>query len=204
MSSFYNRFWKDNTNELEDFHYKWPVISRLIPRDKNIKILDHGCGTGKTFGEVVKINPHAKYCGVDISDYAIKIISKKFPKYKFYQVDEGKKIPVKDGSIDLITSFDVIEHIYNTDWILKDYSRLLKHGGKLFLTTPYYGLIKNIIITLVGFETVFDPYGPHIRFFTYKSLKRGLDKYGLEIEKMGFYGRIYPFSNGRYVIARKK
>ena len=205
MSDYYNKYWKDKAkDELEDFTYKWPTISKIIPRSNNLKILDYGCGTGKTFQELVKINPDAKYYGIDISDHAIRIISKKFPTYKYFVVQEEEKVPLKSGSIDLITCFDVIEHVYNTEWLLQEFQRLIKPKGKLILTTPYYGLIKNIIISVVAFDKVFDPFGPHIRFFTERTLTKGLDKYGFRIIKRGYFGRFYPVSNGFYVISQRK
>lgn len=205
MNGFYNKYWKEKTkDELDDFSYKLPTISKIIPRINNLKILDYGCGTGKTFQELIKINPGAKYYGVDISDYAIKKISKKFPAYKFFVVKEEEKVPLKSGSIDLITCFDVIEHVYNTEWLLLEFFRLLKPKGKLILSTPYHGFIKNLIISTIAFDNVFDPFGPHIRFFTERSLKSGLEKYGFRIIKKGYYGRFYPISNGFYIITQRR
>ena len=48
-----------------------------------------------------------------------------------------KKIPLKNNSIDYILSTQVLEHMKNPDKLFKEASRVLKKGGKMFLTTNF-------------------------------------------------------------------
>jgi 2-polyprenyl-3-methyl-5-hydroxy-6-metoxy-1,4-benzoquinol methylase len=201
----YNSYWKFHKSQiLDDFNYKWPTIIKLIPKNKEIRILDHGCGTGIIFQRLIKLNPKSTFFGVDISEYAIKTIKKRFPKYNFYNVGDNGKLPIKRNSVDLIISLDVIEHITATRDILSEFNRILKPDGELILSTPYHGVIKNLVLSIIGFEKVFDPYGPHIRFFTKKSLTQGLDQAGFKIKKFGVFGRFFPLSRGMFVVAQKQ
>jgi len=79
----------------------------------------------------------------------------------------------------------------------------LKPGGILFLTTPYHGLIKNLIVVAAAFERHFDPTGPHIRFFTANSLCRLLVSCGFAIRQISYLGRFWPVWMNMAVCARK-
>ncbi len=202
MADYYDPYWKQ-TDELSDFVYKWPVVSKSIPQQQDITFLDYGCGTGKIAKKILEMNPKSKIVGMDVSGYAIKKISKLFPKQKFYQVADGGKLPIKNKSIDFIVALDVIEHIVDTDFILDEFNRSLPQGGKLLISTPYHGIIKNIIISLIAFELIFNPYSAHLRFFTKKSLFEGLKRHGFKPLNFGYFGRFFPISNGMYVLAEK-
>lgn len=202
MEKFYNRYWK-NKEVLEDFYYKWPHLKKFIPREKGIKILDFGCGKGKILSEIIKVNPYLNVAGVDVSTEALEIIRKKFKKYKFYQIKDGEKLPFKTNSFDFIIASDVLEHVYDTENVFFELARVLKPKGKILITVPYHGLIKNLIIFLFFFEFIFDPQGPHIRFFTKKSLLRCLSKVKLIPLKIEHFGRFYPLSKGMLVLAQK-
>ena len=188
MKPFYGRYW-EHEEELEDFSYKWPAIKKFIPQEKNIKLLDFGCGKGRIFGEMIKINPFMGAVGVDISEVAIKHMKKKFPKYTFLRISEGERLPFASNSFDFITILDVVEHIYDTEITFKELSRILKYGGKILITVPYYGLIKNLIIAFIGFDTVYDPRSAHIRSYTKKSLLREIKSVNLSPVKFGYFGR---------------
>ena len=203
MINFYDLYWKINPDQLGDFPYKWPVISKVIPTNKKMRILDYGCGTGHIFKKIQEMNPESTLIGADISPLAVKSISKRFKKNKFHVVFDGKKLPIKTSSIDFIAAFDVIEHTVDTDLLLKEFHRVLSPKGRILISTPYHGVIKNILISLIGFETVFDPFGVHIRFFTKQSLQEALKKRGFALLSNGFYGRFAPLWRGMYVLAEK-
>lgn len=204
MLKFYNEFWEHNKKgEFYDFFIKWSLIKELIINRKNLTVLDYGCGVGRFIQEIIKINPQSKIYGMDISSMAIKIAKKKFPVASFFVQDDDEKFPIRNGSVDLVLAMDVLEHIFGVQKILHEFNRVLKPGGQIFITTPYFGLIKNLIIVFFGFETVFDPSAGHIRFFSKKSLLSLLTKNGFEVTKLGYYGRFYPIPRAMYIKARK-
>lgn len=202
MKKFYDKWWKEGAiHEGHDFKWKWPVIKQSLP-PKNSTILDFGCGDGRYIEEFIKINPY-KIIGVDISEYAINKAKKKFPQARFYVISGDDIMPLNASSIDFILAADVIEHIFDVTNFLTEMHRALKKGGKIFISTPYYGTIKNLVIALIGFDTAFNPTYAHIRFFTKKSLTSLLKKNGFNILEYGQYGRFKPVSRGMYFIATK-
>ena len=204
MSKFYEKYWSDNKNEyLSDFNLKWPKLKKFIPLERGVVIVDFGCGNGRVIQEMKKINPQAEYIGLDVSEMALKSAAAILPDCKFYKIEDGENLPLENNSIDFVFSSEVIEHIYDIENAFLEISRILKPGGKLLLTTPYHGLIKNLLIVLFAFDKHFNPAGPHIRFFSKKSLFGLLNKFGFSVIKYGYYGRFYPVSHSIYVLAEK-
>lgn len=202
MKKFYERYWEGTPAELGDFAYKWPALKMFIPAESCV-ILDYGCGKGKILSEVQKINSTATLYGADISNAARKVAKKSIRKAKIFSIDDDQKIPLQSDSCDFVLSLDVIEHVYDTEKVFREFRRLVRHKGSLLVSTPYYGFIKNIIIALIGFNIVYDPVSPHIRFYTKKSLVNLLQKHGFSITKFGYFGR-FPFVwRGMYALCRK-
>lgn len=204
MIKFYNDFWQKNKEgHFFDFSFKWPLVKELVTRKKKLTILDYGCGTGTFIGELLMINPNLEIFGIDISDYAINVARKKFKNAQFFVQTEEKKLPFANDSVDLILAMDVIEHVFDVKTLLHEFYRILSPGGKIFISTPYHGTIKNLVISLIGFDTAFNPTYAHIRFFTKKSLTSLLEKNGFNILAYGQYGRFKPLSRGMFFIATK-
>lgn len=204
MAQFYENYWLNNKNShLSDFNLKWSKLKKFIPSNNNIVIIDFGCGNGKILGEIKKINSKVKLIGLDVSETALKQAREYLPDVEFYKINDGEKIPINDQSIDFIFSSEVIEHIYDTENTLAEISRILKPGGKILLTIPYHGFIKNLLITFFAFNKHFNPTGAHIRFFTKKTLLNLLNKNNLKVLKIGYYGRIYPISHSISILAEK-
>jgi cyclopropane fatty-acyl-phospholipid synthase-like methyltransferase len=111
------------------------IVGALSSIDvKEPRILDFGCGSGWLSCILSQFGPTT---AVDLSDYAIREASKKFPWVRFFQGNilewnETSKL----GEFDVIVSQEVIEHVSDQDQYLRIAHTLLKGGGYLLLTTP--------------------------------------------------------------------
>jgi ubiquinone/menaquinone biosynthesis C-methylase UbiE len=106
--------------------------ARLAPTGR---VLDLGCNNG--YGSY-KLSQHGhEVIGVDVSADALADAKRRFsaPNLEFRQVS-GQELPFESGSFDLITSFQVIEHIVEMDPYLNEIRRVLKPGGIVAFTTP--------------------------------------------------------------------
>ena len=65
--------------------------------------------------------------------------------------------------------------------LMKWIRRVLRPGGELALTTPAHSRLTGLRVLAGGFEAVFDPLSPHLRFFTRRSLGRLLDELGFDV-----------------------
>lgn len=108
---------------------------------ENKKILDVGFGNG---GVAIAFNKAgAEMYGVDI-DPELKEIAehntlanKAKVEFKIY---DGRKLPYSDDFFDYAVSFSVLEHTSFPNELLNEMLRVLKFGGRIFLTLPnkYY------------------------------------------------------------------
>ena len=204
MEKFYERYWGVRENELDDFPLKWPKLAPHIPREKGITILDFGCGAGHLIEEMHHLNPDARFIGVDVSREAIDRAKARCPYAEFHHIDDGGTAPVPAASVDFVFSSEVIEHVYDTERMASEMARVLRPGGRALLTTPYHGFLKNLAIVLLGFDRHFNPTGPHVRFFSRRSLTDLLQRHGLRVFVYDYYGRVYPFSHSMVVLAEKR
>jgi len=115
-----------------------------------------------------------------------------------FKVDEHwdflKPIPLEDNSVDFILAWHVIEHMPMQDVsnILKDWYRVLKTGGRLFIACPDMESIAHHIINRDGpwadwyicMVNVFGPFNGsigdlHRWSYNYEELRKKIDEAGL-------------------------
>lgn len=204
LRPYYEKYWSSIKDHLKDLPLRTGAIRPFFPKNLSGTILDFGCGSGEISSEIAMLNPKAKFIGVDISKIALGHAKKRVPTGIFRQIVEGKQVPVETGSVDFILATDVVEHVYDSEWMFNEFSRMLKKGGLILISTPYCGFFKNLVIVLINFELVYDPLGPHIRYYTRKSLETCLSLIGFHTQKFGTFGRFYPLSKGMFVLAKKR
>ena len=98
-------------------------------------VLDFGCNNGYGTKE---INDHASATvGVDVSARAIEDAQRRYADEGIkFCVFDGVRLPFADGYFDLVTSFQVIEHIVDVDAYLAEICRVLNPQGTAVFTTP--------------------------------------------------------------------
>jgi len=159
------------------------IVNELNLRSKNI--LDIGCYDG-TFLSLIK-NRNNNFYGIDASKYGIGEALKKGIKAKLFFFDDKTKIPFKSGFFDLIIAGEIIEHIYDTDFFLKEIFRLLKPRGYLLLSTPNIASLGRRLMLLFGISPIIETSpnekdsSGHIRYFTFSTLERLLSKHNFKI-----------------------
>jgi len=125
-SSEEEKFYELHDKEtLDKLNYTGTTIFR------NKVVADIGCGCGAFLDyisgvarEVVAVEPSLKYRNI--------MSRKGFSTYSY--ADEAKKLYA--NKIDVITSFDVIEHVQSPESFIKDVYDLLTAGGKAIIGTP--------------------------------------------------------------------
>jgi len=119
---------------------------------KAYRYLDLGCGSGELLTEKVAKTVNAKEIyGVDLNEKALEIAKDK--GINVFNIDLSKdKIPLDDNSADLVTAFELIEHLINPDHLLREIFRILNPSGHLLLSTPNLASWTNRIIMLLGYQ----------------------------------------------------
>jgi ubiquinone/menaquinone biosynthesis C-methylase UbiE len=106
--------------------------ARLVPSGQ---VLDLGCNNG--YGSYKLSQYGHDVIGVDVSSDALADAKRRFSaaNLEFRQVS-GLELPFESDRFDLITSFQVIEHIVEMNPYLNEIRRVLKPGGTVVFTTP--------------------------------------------------------------------
>lgn len=121
-------WWDDAHHQMyDDFCNRYIV-------GKSGKLLDVGCGLGYFVRKIVGYDGWDVY-GHEISPHAVEFAR---TELKLSTIACGR---VQDGSyqcgeFDIVTMWDVIEHLSEPDDLLKYINRILKPGGMLFMHTP--------------------------------------------------------------------
>jgi len=149
------------------------------------KVLDIGCHSGdlsQRIGELLGANVTA----IDISESAINYARKKYPQINFDVADitEYKTLP-KD-KFDLVTAFDVLEHIPHTHKVAKNISSTLRKGGYLIVGVPSNRLLFKIIWSIwTKFMKGKVWRGTHYKGFCLENLNKELSENGVTLIEEG-------------------
>jgi len=116
------------------------------------------------------------------------------------QLDLNQCFPLKEDILDYAICVEGIEHIENPHHLVREFSRLIKRGGFLILTTPNVMTIKSrlrfLFYSYLDYFKFFGPlppgaryrvgeHGPHhVNPLFYPEMKFILEKYGFNIERV--------------------
>ena len=102
---------------------------------QGLVVVDIACGEG--YGSAFLASVARSVIGVDIDSEAVKFASKKYKKSNLeYKVGTCSLIPVNSGSIDVLVSFETLEHHDQHVEMLLEVKRVLKPDGLLIMSSP--------------------------------------------------------------------
>ncbi len=146
------------------------ILDKLEKYRKTNKLIDVGCGIGY-FLEEAKKRGWEVY-GTEMTDKAVEIC-----KQKGINIYHGELniSDFEEGSFDVVTSFEVIEHIYNPQEEAKKFNYLLRKGGLLYLTTPNFNSFSRDILK-DKWSIIYYP--EHLSYYTKKTINSLLSNNG--------------------------
>ena len=104
------------------------------------RILDVACGTGMGT-KYLSAAGAASSVGLDIDPAAVSFATKLYGECEFAQCDVAR-LCIASASIDVVVSFETIEHLKDQAKFLSECHRVLKPGGVLICSTPNQTLTK--------------------------------------------------------------
>lgn len=142
-------------------------------------ILDVGCGPGVFYAPYSNLS--VNWEGVEINKHWIHF-------------GEKNKIPIKNKNLekmktkyDIITAYQVLEHVEDPNYFIKQIKNRLKKDGLLHLELPNHNSLTSKIRKISPY--LFNDYGfiqppMHMRAYTIKSLKSILIKHDFNIDNI--------------------
>ncbi|MCU0665524.1 MAG: class I SAM-dependent methyltransferase [Candidatus Omnitrophica bacterium] len=156
---------------------------------------------GAASGIFVRVARDAGYdaLGVEPSKWLCEFARKNYAVKMFCGVLEEAKLP--DKSFDIVTLWDVLEHVASPGETLKEINRILKPGGLLVINYPR---IDDFLARLSGRHWWF-LLSVHLYYFTPKTLTAYLDKHGFKriSHKMHFQKLSYDYLASRLEVYSK-
>jgi 2-polyprenyl-3-methyl-5-hydroxy-6-metoxy-1,4-benzoquinol methylase len=136
-------------------------------------LLEIGCGEGR--GVELLVQRAASYTAIDKIATVVDKLKQKYPSVQLLNMFVPPFTGINNNTYDRIVTFQVIEHIEDDDFFVKEIHRVLKPGGLAIITTP------NIKMSLTR-----NPW--HMREYTKEELNNLLGKYFARVEMLGVYG----------------
>ena len=138
----YDGYWDENSDQDFDLDW-WDVAHREIYSEfiqtfmkaEKGKILDVGCGLGFFIKTLQEKKPAWSSLGYEMSERAVKFGKEKNHLSNIYS-GLVQNSGIEKNSLDIITLWDVIEHIPKPQPLLEYLFSILKPGGILFVQTP--------------------------------------------------------------------
>jgi len=126
--------------EVDDRHWWYRGRRRVLaaqlerlPLPPGAPILDAGCGSGRTMDELARLGPVS---GFDLNPLGVE--AARLRGHADVQAAAVEDIPHDDGSFELITCLDVLEHTADDVRSLRELRRVARPGGLLVATVPAY------------------------------------------------------------------
>jgi GT2 family glycosyltransferase/ubiquinone/menaquinone biosynthesis C-methylase UbiE/TolA-binding protein len=117
--------------ELEHIH-RYLQASRIAAGKV---VLDIASGEG--YGSAMLAAHATKVIGVDISAEAIEHSRTRYQRHNLeFRVGTCADIPLDDATVDLIVSFETVEHHDQHDRMMQELKRVLRPGGVLLISSP--------------------------------------------------------------------
>jgi SAM-dependent methyltransferase len=145
----WERMWKDRTFEREvgwcEYRELRKHLIEVLGKMEDPFVVEAGCGMGAW---VAYLSKHGIRNVVGLDNYApaLEELKRQVPDSHVIEGDV-RELPFHDGSVDACISLGVVEHFPEgpTSLILEMF-RVLRPGGYLFLTVPYYNLFRRLFI----------------------------------------------------------
>jgi SAM-dependent methyltransferase len=121
------------TGQVEIEHLHRYFLARDLGRGRDV--LDIASGEG--YGAAILAQVARSVIGVDISEQTVRFAARNYRKDNLsFRVGDARNIPLPDAAVDVVVSFETIEHLSEHEQFLSEIKRVLRPGGLLVMSSP--------------------------------------------------------------------
>ena len=164
-------------NDFGNFDSNVLFIERTGVLARESRILEIGSGKGRLLNHLFRRGYDIR--GVEVNRSSIAASRELYGELPLSAVD-AVSLPEPDSSLDIVLSFDVFEHIPDTDSHLREVMRVLKPGGCYLLQTP--NKWTNALFETIRWKSLTAWKTEHCSLHSYWQLKRRFAKHGCTVE----------------------
>jgi len=151
----------------------------------DIKLLDIGCASGDFLSSFNSNNSPILY-GIEVSHELAAVAQDKLPKAVIVN-QPFENCEFDEDFFDIVTAWEVLEHILNPYQFLREVRRILKPGGFLFVTVPNMQGFDVQILWDINFA--FDP-PAHLNYFRKSTIHLLFERAGLIVNEITTPGKL--------------
>ncbi len=140
------------------------------------RVLEIGSGHGRMLHHLLSNGFDAR--GVEVSASRIDSGKRVYGELPYTMVT-GPDLPFDDGAVDVVLSFDVFEHIPDSDGHLREVARVLQPRGHYLLQTP--NKWTNIPFEIIRWRSLTRWRNYHCSLHTRGQLVRRFDVHGFDV-----------------------
>ncbi len=165
-----------------------PDLLRLIPIDAGC-VVEVGCGAGALAEAYRRLNPRARYLGIEIRSEAAKRAAERLDRVIVGDVEQldPDSLGIPSGSVDCLIYGDVLEHLLDPWSVLQRHSRWLRPQGQIVACIPniqHWSILLSLLCGRWKYEDEGLLDRTHLRFFTAESIRELFSRAGLKIIDM--------------------
>lgn len=168
--------------EVDEHHWWYRGRRRIIraelerlPLPAGARILDAGCGSGRTLQELA---PFGEVAGIELSPEAA-VLARSRGSFDV-RIGRLEELPWDNATFDLITCLDVIEHTPDDKLTLSELRRVCTPGGRLLVTVPAYQALWS----------QHDEANHHYRRYGRAMLRGAAEAAGWEVERLTSFNSV--------------
>lgn len=180
LIAHYNKYRRDEYLSPVTIKRYHEILDTFEPYRKTNKLIDVGCGIGYFLVEAQKRG--WEVYGTEYTDTAIKICSEKGIRMNQGELDTKN---YAEATFDVITSFEVLEHINNPQEEVKKFHTLLRQGGLLYFTTPNFNSLERYYLK-ENYNVI--SYPEHLSYYTKNTMNKLLTSVGFQKVKIVTFG----------------
>ncbi|OGX14910.1 MAG: hypothetical protein A2166_03445 [Omnitrophica WOR_2 bacterium RBG_13_41_10] len=171
---------------------RWQRRVRMLTShiEGGMRVLEIGCGTG----ELTKMfqNNNSRILSIDVSFDLIGIAKRKVKSDKVtFLLQDASNLGFAENSFDTIIGSSVLHHL-EVDKALKEFYRVLRPGGSIFLTEPNMMNPQIVIQKNIPFIKKLSGDSPNETAFLRWSLKKKLEKIGFKDIELKNFDFLHP------------
>lgn len=175
---------------------KWQsLLQRMDEEGKALRsVFDVGCGTGAFLAYVGRERPDCHREGIEIDPGRAQQSRERNPGAQIHEGDATQALAAASGPFDLITLWDVFEHVPAPAELLARLAKSLASGGVIHIVTIHerslMPALGRLSYSLSGGRLTYpirrthEPH--HLSFFTQEGLEIAADRAGLRIRDRWF------------------
>lgn len=154
------------------------TINQMMPHVETI--LDAGCGEGYAAREILKEHSRLQILGTDLSLMALQKVPLLAPEMPTF-LSDVTALPVADNSVDLVMSFEVMEHLPHPERALGEYKRVSKRY--IMISVPNEPIFRLLRMARGDNIAQWGNHPEHVNHWNLFSLQKYMEKHGLSVTR---------------------